>query len=714
MNIAKRLTALIFSTTLLVCIAGIGYVAMPADTRARLSILVPIDFRVALDESVRNPLQEVEVAQNDTGEDEGEPDKLETATGASTDVSGQSDAPDPKAIATKEAIVAALEGEYLKARLAAARSKEPVVRKLVEWLTAQTVSASYSDRRREAFLKANPNWPARSIIKARMAAPKPPKDARALVAFRQDNRPLRNKEWLIYVDALQELGQEDKALEVVRTMWRSRTFYRQDETAFIERFGDKLSYADHIARMEWLLDNNHKISGERHLPRISDEDLPYYRARFAIMKGREPDDKDLKKISKQRLLHPDFSLATVARLERKGHISKAVEAFLPIDAKGHAPEELMDLRIKLSRALVTLRRYEESYGLIAAHRLTGGKEASQAELLAGWLALRQLEKPSQAVQHFERAMAWDFGFLHSKAAFWLAQAQAKLKNEDQRQIALKACAERSVDLYAQLCLEILGQPLAGSFAPYKASPDELVDEEMAVGARLLSAAGEHRYARLLMRALITSTDDLDLKKNALAFARQLGYPRFSYQMADEEITKQKPVWDYARPLPDFALDQIEKPDDRAFFYALMYQESRFQTDLVSHAGAKGVAQLLPSTAKDMAGRSKLEFSEERLTSDAAYTAKLGWAYVDWLRNVVGERSLYVLAGYNAGPGKVKSWKKQFGEAGPGMLGTLDWLEKIPFSETRSYIERIYANVVPYRNLLARKAQPAELRKFISQ
>ncbi len=466
--------------------------------------------------------------------------------------------------------------------------------------------------------------------------------------------------------------------------------------------------------MEWLLENNHKISGERHLPRISEEDLPYYRARFAIMKGSEPSESDLKKISKQRLLHPDFSLATVARLERKGHISKAVEAFLPIDAKGHAPEDLMDLRIKLARALVTLGRYEESYQLIAAHKLTGGTEASEAELLAGWLALRQLENPEDAVQHFERAMAWDFGFLHSKAAFWLAQAQAKLKNEAQRTIALKACSERRVDLYAQLCLEILGETLEGSFAPYKANPSALFDAEMAKAASILSGAGEHRYARLLMRALIVSTDDLALKKNALAFARQLGYPRFSYQMADEEIAKQNPVWDFARPMPDFDLKDIIEPDDRAFFYALMYQESRFQTDLVSHAGAKGVAQLLPATAKDMAARAKVTFSEERLTSEAAYTATLGWHYVDWLRNVVGERSLYVLAGYNAGPGKVKSWKKQLGEAGPGMLGTLDWLEKIPFSETRSYVERIYSNVVPYRNLLARKAQPAELRKFISQ
>ncbi len=720
-----RLSALLLFLTIAGSAGGIALVALPQHAKDALGIS-------ALDainrvEGASNELQSTWGQLAQSSGDQRDPVKSlvqsQDARSNGDQDEEEEDAPaaaapspdqDPGQQAAKDAIEHALQGDYLKARLAAARSQIPVARILVEWLTAQTNSSSYADRRRQAFLDQNPNWPARSIIKARMAQPKPPKEARALVAFRQDNRPQKNKDWLIYVEALQSLEQEDKALEVLRTMWRSRTFYRQDEADFVERFGDILTYADHIARMEWLLDNNHKVSGKRHLPRISEEDLPYYRARFAIMSGKEPDEGDLEKISKQRLLHPDFSLANVARLERKGHISKALEAFLPIDAKGHAPEELISLRMKLARALIFQDRFEEAYNLLSAHRLTSGKQASEAEVLAGWLALRQLDKAQEAVPHFERAMAWDFGALHSKSAFWLAQAQAKLQNDEKRNQALKACSARSIDLYSQLCIEILGQELTGSFQPYKPDASKLADQEMADAARLLSAAGQHRYARLLMRALIVSTDDLGLKKNAMAFARQLGYPRFSYQMADEEIAKQNPVWDYARPLVDLNLAKLEAANDRALFSALLYQESRYQADLISHAGAMGVAQLLPGTAKDMAGRLGLEFSEERLLSDPQYNAELGWRYVQWLREVVGSRSLYVLAGYNAGHANVRKWKEKLGEAGPGMLGTLDWLERIPFSETRSYIERIYANVVPYRNLLARKAQPAELRKFISQ
>lgn len=718
-NLFARLSALLFFLTIAGSAGGIALIALPQSTKDALGLASFGHTEGASNEAQSDWTQ---LAQSGSAQQDPQTVPGKASANEDPDEEAKEDAPaasaapeqDPKLVAAKEAVDSALQGDYLKARLAAARSEIPVTRILVEWLTAQTNSNSYADRRRQAFLDQNPNWPARSIIKARMAAPKPPKDPRALVAFRQDNRAQKNKDWLTYVEALKSLGQEDQALEVLRTMWRSRTFYRQDEADFIAAYGDILTYADHIARMEWLLDNNHKVSGKRHLPRLSEDDLPYYRARFAIMSGQEPDEKDLKKISKQRLLHPDFSLADVARLERKGHISKALEAFLPIDAKGHAPEELMDLRMKLTRALIYQGRFEEAYALASAHRLTSGKQASEAEVLAGWLALRQLEKPEASVPHFERAMAWDFGFLHSKAAFWLAQAQAKLKNDAQREQALKACAARSIDLYAQLCTEILGQELKGSFAPYKPDPSKLADQEMAEAARLLSAIGQHRYARLLMRALIVSTDDLSLKKNAMAYARQLGYPRFSYQMADEEIAKQNPVWDYARPLVDLDLTKLDSANDRAFFSALLYQESRYQPDLVSHAGAMGVAQLLPGTAEDMARRLGLEFSKERLLSDPQYNAELGWRYVLWLREVVGNRSLYVMAGYNAGHANVRAWKEKLGEAGPGMLGTLDWIERIPFSETRSYVERIYANVVPYRNLLARKAQPADLRKFISQ
>ena len=498
-------------------------------------------------------------------------------------------------------------------------------------------------------------------------------------------------------------GDGEAARAVVSAYWRTARIEAPQEAAFLKRFGALLGQADHRARMERMLYADRVNAAQRVAKRAGAEKLA--NAWGAMIRQRRDAGKLLQAVpAAQRGAGYHFALAK--HLRQHGRYREAAKALLAAPAgaeRGIDADAWWTERRVLSRELLDLGDVRTAYEIAAAH--DGGSPATVADAAfhAGWYALSGLKDAQRAFGHFRKITEVAGGSISlARAHYWMGRAAEAGAGGDPHNFYAQA-ARYGTTFYGQLAAVELGRAVIATDHPTPTADDRarFSAREPVRAIERLEAAGYAARADILYRDLageLTSPGELAL---LAARAERRGDHHLGLRVAKIAASRGLDIGALTHPVGAIPATARIPTAGKALAYAVARQESEFNPGAVSSAGARGLLQLLPRTARAVARQAGLGYSATRLTSDPGYNASLGAAYLaEQLARFDGS---YVLtfAGYNAGPGRVQQWVRRYGDPrGKDVHAVVDWIERIPYAETRNYVQRVMENLQVYKMRLS--------------
>jgi soluble lytic murein transglycosylase len=624
-------------------------------------------------------------------------------------IESQASKPSPEAPLVRDIVDLYRRGDVGAADLAASTVQDPAIRAALEWAAIRLQPQTVGFKRISAFISANPDWPGRNSLRRRAeeALVSEKRDARTVLAFFSEKGPLTPHGKLAYAKALAASGRPAEAADVARELWRKDDLSAETEAKVLEAFPSLFTTADHRARVERAIFAEDWSDALRCAGRLGDDVVKLVKARIAVDREAGDAGKQLDGLSKALKADPSYLFARAQWLRRQ---DKPVEAAKLLAGMTRDPAVLVNPtewwteRRVLARKLLDAGEQKLAYEVARDYPLGDNAVTIEAEFHAGWIALRFLSDKESAARHFAAAAAVAVTPISvARAAYWQGRA-AEAAGQDASGFYGRA-AEQPTTYYGQLARAKLGMaqlPVRRVLAP-ASPPLERLPAGRAI--RLLTEAGARELAAPLYRELaetLTSEGDLD----ALAqIAAEKGDVRALLTVGKTAVQRGFPMDNHAFPL--IGVPVFEMPEqagiDRSFVYAIARQESAFDPRAVSSAGAKGLMQLMPATARVTASRAGMDWDPDRLLSDAAYNARIGATH---LRDLVQDwKGSYILsiASYNAGPGNVKKWIEAYGDPRSSAVDPIDWVERIPFTETRNYVQRVMENLQVYRSRLGEQS-----------
>ncbi|EKF20398.1 lytic transglycosylase domain-containing protein [Nitratireductor pacificus] len=503
------------------------------------------------------------------------------------------------------------------------------------------------------------------------------------------------------------LGQQDQARAVLSPVWRQAKLSAAQETAFLREFGALIPAADHRFRMERMLYEDRVRSAERVAKLGNGEALA--KAWAAVIRGGRDAPKLLDAVPKEQR-SAGYLFARTRHLRRAGDYSEAAAVMLraPRDAAALVdPDEWWIERRALSRELLDAGDAGTAYRVAAAHAAESPARAADAEFHAGWYALRHLDDAGRAATHFLRIAALSEGPIsNARAYYWLGRAAEAGGPGDATQYYERA-ASFGAAFYGQLAAAKLGRSaLAAAYpVPTDAERRRFSARETVRAIRLLEGTAHEWRAAALYRDLagmLTNPGELAL---LAMMAERRGDHMLALRVGKIAAGRGMSIGSLAHPLGAIPSEASIPPDRKALAYAVARQETEFNGGAVSPAGARGLLQLMPATAREMARRSGLPYSRDRLTQDTAYNATLGSAYLDEQLERFAGSYVLTFAGYNAGPRRASDWVERYGDPrGQNIDAVVDWIERIPFAETRNYVQRVMENYQVYKMRLSGRVE----------
>lgn len=501
-------------------------------------------------------------------------------------------------------------------------------------------------------------------------------------------------------------GDRNAARETLAPLWRSANAEMREEMIVISEFGQILTREDHRVRMEKMLYAERSKSAERVVDLAGAKELA--QAWIAVLKRDRNAGKLLDAVpAAQRGPGYQFALAKYLRQRDRNEEAAAALMKAPSDkAALVAPDSWWEQRRLVARKMLDAGKPKIAYKLAASHSAESPADAAEAEFHAGWIALRFLKDPQTASKHFARIVELGEGAITiSRGYYWLGRAAEAGGPGKSSELYAKA-ARYGTTFYGQLAAAKLGSRRLNLLEPTP-SDDEKQQFAMREAVRAidrLSQAGYQHYSARLYTDLaqqLSSPGELAL---LAAKAADSGNHFLALRVGKIGLQRGVDVGALSHPvgaIPDTA--QISGAG-KALAYAVARQESEFNVGAVSQVGALGLLQLMPGTAKIVAQRVGMEYSVPRLTTDAAYNATLGAEELNQqLKRYAGSYILTFIA-YNAGPKRADQWIKRYGDPrGKSVDEVVDWIERVPFSETRSYIQRVLENYEVYKMRISGQA-----------
>ncbi|HEV7252388.1 MAG TPA: lytic transglycosylase domain-containing protein [Mesorhizobium sp.] len=499
------------------------------------------------------------------------------------------------------------------------------------------------------------------------------------------------------------LGAPEKAKAVILPLWRREKLDATQESVILRDFGDLLTQADHRFRMERMFHAERVNAALRIAERAGAEGLAD--AWGAAIREDRSAQKLLDAVpAAQRSAGWHFAKAKLLR--RKGEYAEAAAVMLDAPTGQAAladPDAWWMERRVLSRELLDLEDFKGAYAVAAGHAAESATQIVDAEFHAGWIALRFLDDPQKAAEHFRRlAQAAESPVSISRAHYWLGRTAESGGSGDAAASFQKAAAYGTT-FYGQLAAAKLGQRGIAVADPTPTIADRLSFEGRdAVRAMArLEAAGHRALADALCRGLsaeLTSPGEVAL---LAAHAERRGDHFLALKVGKGAAAQGLDIGALTHPVGAIPASADISGAGKALAYAIARQESEFNAAARSGAGALGLLQLLPGTAKEVARKAGLPFSPQRLTTDPAYNATLGAAFLAEQLGRFDGSYVLTFAGYNAGPRRAREWVERYGDPrGADVDAVVDWIERIPYHETRAYVQRVMENYQVYKMRLS--------------
>ncbi|WP_342641893.1 transglycosylase SLT domain-containing protein [Rhodoligotrophos ferricapiens] len=612
------------------------------------------------------------------------------------------------------AVGGTLSGKHNEAQ-ALARKLSPIERKVVEWLFVQSGSPDVGPERIIAFLQENPDWPQRTLIMRRLERSfyDNPPSASVLRSYYSRNQPVSFAGMLALARLYLAEGNKTEAARWVGKAWRETDFSAEGEKRVLQEFGSLISDSDNRRRLVRLIYEQDTAAAARTAARISNAHVQLVQAVKALFAGSASGVKLLNSLPANLRSQPVALYPLVRYYRRDGQEAKARQIAATVNP---APGEFdnpeawwIEKRLLARFALApnAPQAWTEAYRLVRSHGYTEGSGLHEGEFLAGWISLRYLKNARQALPHFEqlrREAKYDETI--SEAEYWLGRTKLALGDKAGAQAHFSAAARYHYSYYGLLARDRLGAgnkplPVSGvpqisdSFVSSVASRNELM-----AAAQLLNKAGYDRLVPQFFSTAISNAQSQDEAAAIATIAWRMNAPHLALRCARLAARKGFDLGAYAYPvnaIPKF--NHITDPVDPALMYGVIRQESEFNPRAASGAGARGLMQIMPGTAQLVARQHKQSYSASKLT-DPIYSLQLGTAHLKDLVDGFDGSYIMTLVAYNAGPRRVSEWNARFGDPRKGEIDPVDWVESIPFEETRNYVKKIMANVMVYRSRLA--------------
>jgi soluble lytic murein transglycosylase len=602
------------------------------------------------------------------------------------------------------------QGKGTEALATSAEFRDPVARKLVLWLALRTDWKAVGFERASAFLRENPDWPGTTgILRRRTEALlyDEKRDAKTVRAFFNGARPLSGEGKLALARALMAAGDKIGALPLVQSAWREDDFNASIEAETLTAFPGFLTRDDHKARADRLFYAGNHTGALRAAERGGADLVALERARQAAAKRAGNATALINAVPAALRNDPSLLLARAEQQRRKDDAAGAAKTMLnaPRDPKLLVdPDTWWKEARALVRALLDKGDARTAYR-VAVHIGTPDHENYKADqqFTAGWVALRFLQDPQTAMRHFKSIDAMSkHPTTLSRGLYWQGRAAEAMNDRAAAQAAFEKAAVFSTSYYGQLARARIGLKELALNRPLEPSPAERANFSKLDAVRALRLLYAADAAELTVPFYVDLTERAKDEPSILMLA-SVAYehrdPRAMVLIGRTAYSRGVLIDTIAFPLfgiPDHPKDTPAV--DRSVVYAISRQESQFSQSVVSSANAYGLMQVIVPTARAIAKRIGIAFDEKKLKSDPAYNARLGAAELGHLLDSYNGSYILAFVGYNAGPARAREWIARYGDPRDPKVDPVDWVERVPISETRYYIQRVMENLQVYRVL----------------
>lgn len=601
----------------------------------------------------------------------------------------------------ERALKAADEAKWGDALEAANATHQAVAAKYVQWIYLRDTNTDASFPTIAAFMMANPGWPDAATLKRRAEERLQLDTPLDLIArFYAKEVPITGDGGLRHLDALAGRLPADQFNARVRQYWVNLELNPGHEQGFLDRYGNVLTQADHWARVDRLLWQGDDTNARRIVPLLDAPHQLVALARIAMMTKAADAESQLAQVPPALQKDPGLLFDRVRWLRRTDRDDAAQMLLATIKGNGDHGDAWWIERGYQARELLSLGRTEDAYKIARDHGGSSGGAFAEGEWLAGWIALQFMKRPDLALPHFQKLYAGvSMPISKARAAYWTGRALAAAGRANEAAAMYRNAAEFGDTYYGQLAARQLGLArlnLPSDPAYSAAQLAAFQRNELVVLARLFHQVGEDKRARPFLIRLTIDATEPGTRRLVGELALDMGRADIAIQVAKKSVEGGTLLNEASFPVPNIT---GKLAADKALVLALSRQESQFDVSIVSSAGAMGLMQLMPDTGKRVAKALNMPFAQARLTSDASYNATLGSAYLaDMLEKFAGTPEL-AMAAYNAGPNRVSRWLDQFGDPRGPHIDMIDWVELIPFRETRNYVQRVMEGVNVYRQKL---------------
>ena len=605
----------------------------------------------------------------------------------------------------KEAIDLARKARTDEATATRNRIADPAAQKLVEWFVLRHPDTTANFSRYAAFLAANPEWPSAAQLRRRAEARlwQERGDAARVRGFTGD-APVSARGKLALARVQLAEGDRDGAGRMVRDAWRSDELSDRVEAEVLELFRDLLTRDDHRARMDKRIGAKDLAGARRAAKLVGGDGLAIVKA-CAAVRGKSNKARDaLDDVAAEARADLGYTLCRIQWMLAENRIDDAAQIMLAAQPETMALQDTDQWwreRRTLARKLLDQGKFLTAYQVIQPAAAPANEYyRSDYHFMCGWIALRYLDEPVSARAHFARIDERQANpTVLARANYWRGRVAEVLDDSDAMRAAYEVAARYPTAYYGQLAHARLGRDKIELRppSPALAAADATATDERVRAADMLYEIGERDVVLYFVTDLGEQSSDVALLEALGELTGRRNDARAMLQIGKPSLGRGLALDHYAFPtigIPPHK--QIAPEIEHSMIYSVARTESAFDQRDKSAANAVGLMQITPEAGRDTAKRFGVKYDWARMVSDPVYNTQMGAGELSALLSEYKGSHIMTFAGYNAGRGRVRDWLKAYGDPRDPKVDPVDWVERIPFSETRNYVQRVIENLAVYR------------------
>ena len=620
----------------------------------------------------------------------------------------------------KKSIDAMQKSQWSSALSVSKKAKDKSIHSFIQWrhLLTSGNQANFYDYL--TFIKNNENYPRISRIRY-LAEHKLSTDKispNKIINWFNSTEPLSGYGKLILGESFILTGDTAKGTSLIKDGWITADLNRANMKFFRKRFKKYLDADDYIKRADYLAWEGKSWDLKRMLRYLPKDYELLYTARQILMSKSYGVDNAIKNVPSKLKNDAGLNYDRLKWRRKRGRVDDSLEIIFKVkNNKDYLvrPDKWWTERAIMARALIYKKKYESAYKVASEHSLDKSPEFAEAEWMSGWIALSFLNDPILAIDHFNSFYQnVSYPISLSRGAYWLGRSYEKIGDKKKSQEWYEEATKYLTTYYGQLAHLKIKPNEKFELVEQQKITDEyrkyFNKKELVKIVHLLDELNKDKYTKNILKHL--ANDNIESGSEILAAELSTNISRYDFAIQIAKLASYEKRFhnDFNYPIistPKYVNGR--KIPETAFILSLIRQESEFDMRANSHVGAQGLMQLMPYTAKLVAKQAKLPYSKSRLTSDPEYNINLGSHYIAGLILQYDGAYPFATAAYNAGPKRVKYWKKINKNPQKNQVDFVDWVELIKFKETRNYVQRVMENYNVYRYILEKR--PIKMKDF---